>query len=441
MLLAFCLIATFVVGLVVGSFLNVCIARLPYEKSLLWPSSRCGHCLQPIRTYDNLPLIGYLMLRGRCRACGAPFSIRYLVIELLTGLGFVGLFYVEMVLNVHRWPDFGNPWAIAWAEFPCQWWVGYAFHATLFSFLLVASACDLSGDERRREIPLTLTLTGTLIGLIGATLFPWPWPRSPDQGQPVLRANPFNNVAEEWRWMDGAIPLGLYPWPVCGPLPAWLEPGTWQLGVVTGLTGALVGSFFVRAMALLSSKGLGKEALGLGDADLMMMAGSFLGWQPVVIAFFLGPFFALALTGAKALLVLFQRKIRVRISVDAKYNAIFYVENQRVEDANLADAIDRAARRTGKHTVFVSGDGLAEESLSFVEDAARNTTAPRVLTLGLMPFGPSLACGVMLTCLTWRWIGPQVQSLFFWGTILFWITGLMLGMTFVLMYLMRLARR
>ncbi len=62
--------------------------------------------------------------------------------------------------------------------------------------------------------------------------------------------------------------------------------GNWQTGLATGLTGILVGTFLLRSIGFIFSKGLGKEALGLGDADLMMMAGAFLGWQPVVMAFF-----------------------------------------------------------------------------------------------------------------------------------------------------------
>src|SRR5438552_14611615 len=91
-------------GLVVGSFLNVLIARLPFEKSIVWPGSRCFTCLQPLRLLDNLPLIGYLRLRGKCRHCGAKFSSRYLWVELFTGLAFVGLYVAEILLNVNESP-------------------------------------------------------------------------------------------------------------------------------------------------------------------------------------------------------------------------------------------------------------------------------------------------------------------------------------------------
>src|SRR5437764_15457784 len=104
MLIVFWFILVFVLGVVVGSFLNVCIARLPLEKSIIWPGSHCGSCVQPIRWYDNIPLFSYLILRGKCRLCGARYSFRYFAVELLTGLGWLGLFYLEVVLNIHGWP-------------------------------------------------------------------------------------------------------------------------------------------------------------------------------------------------------------------------------------------------------------------------------------------------------------------------------------------------
>jgi leader peptidase (prepilin peptidase) / N-methyltransferase len=147
---------------------------------------------------------------------------------------------------------------------------------------MVAAVCDLDG----REIPLPLTLTGTLVGLIGSVLFPWPWPLEPQQAVPQM--NPAILPGRQWQ-VPGpeGLRAGLYPWPVWGPLPHGLEAGDWKLGLATGLVGMLVGTLMMRAVAFLFSKGLGREALGLGDADLMMMAGAFLGWQPVVVAFFL----------------------------------------------------------------------------------------------------------------------------------------------------------
>jgi leader peptidase (prepilin peptidase)/N-methyltransferase len=269
MALAYFLTFVFLVGASIGSFLNVAVARLPLEKSLLWPNSRCGSCLQSIRWYDNIPLLSYLWLRGHCRNCGQSFSIVYFLVELGTALGFIGLFLLEVMANVHGWPE-------RVPLFTASLWVGFLWHAVLFSFLVAASVCDLNG----REIPLPLTLTGTLVGLIGSVLMPWPWPGAGLVLPPVPPALP---------WQDFTVPLkeGIYAWPFWGPLPSWAGEGEWLTGLMTGVCGALMGTLLLRITGFLFSKGLGKEALGLGDADLMMMAGAFLGWQMVLVAFFL----------------------------------------------------------------------------------------------------------------------------------------------------------
>ena len=75
-------------GLVVGSFLNVVIYRVPRQESVIWPASHCPHCGEPIRPIDNVPLISYLLLRGRCRNCKEPISVRYPVVEAITGFLF-----------------------------------------------------------------------------------------------------------------------------------------------------------------------------------------------------------------------------------------------------------------------------------------------------------------------------------------------------------------
>jgi len=77
-------------GLVVGSFLNVVIYRLPRGESLSWPGSRCRACGTPIKPYDNLPVVSWLLLKGRCRSCGARISARYPIVEALTAAAFVG---------------------------------------------------------------------------------------------------------------------------------------------------------------------------------------------------------------------------------------------------------------------------------------------------------------------------------------------------------------
>jgi leader peptidase (prepilin peptidase)/N-methyltransferase len=84
----------FVLGAIIGSFLNVCIYRLPRQKSIVAPGSSCPHCEEPIAFYDNIPLFSYLILRGKCRRCGTKISIRYAVVELLTAVLYTVLFSV-----------------------------------------------------------------------------------------------------------------------------------------------------------------------------------------------------------------------------------------------------------------------------------------------------------------------------------------------------------
>jgi leader peptidase (prepilin peptidase)/N-methyltransferase len=173
MLLIVWIILVFLLGATIGSFLNVCIYRLPYDKSILWPlGSYCGQCVQPIRWYDNLPLVSYWLLRGRCRICGARFSARYFVIELITALAFVGLFVVEIVFNVHnlevlKQQNLMLGQAQIWMGLvPFQAILVFFFHAVLLSFLIVASVVDLD----HMEIPLGITATGTVCGLVLGTI-------------------------------------------------------------------------------------------------------------------------------------------------------------------------------------------------------------------------------------------------------------------------------
>ena len=132
------------VGLIVGSFLNVCIHRLPREESIVWPGSRCPHCAAPIAWYDNVPLLSWILLRARCRRCGGSISARYLLVELATGL-----------LAVLALARFGpTPWAL----------VAFAFAAAL----LLVSLVDLD----HLIIPDVVSLPGILVGLAASAWVP-----------------------------------------------------------------------------------------------------------------------------------------------------------------------------------------------------------------------------------------------------------------------------
>lgn len=269
------LFLVFVLGICAGGIINYCFYRLPLEKSILWPGPRCGRCVKPIRWFDNLPLLSYLVLRGRCRTCGGPIPLRYPVVELLTGLLFVGLFYAEIGRNVLRLPYLrAHEAAIAAGDIPTGAWAVFGCHAILVSFLFLTSLCDL--DDL--SIPLPINITGTLLGLACSTLFPWPFPGG--QAAPA---------AITGRILP-PLPAGVYPWPVWYPLPDWLPSGSWQFGLATGLAGALAGMLAMRVVRFVYGLARGIEGLGIGDADLMMMAGAFVGWQPIVLACFVAAF-------------------------------------------------------------------------------------------------------------------------------------------------------
>jgi leader peptidase (prepilin peptidase) / N-methyltransferase len=134
----------FLFGLAIGSFLNVCIYRVPLKKSIVTPPSGCPGCGGQIRFYDNIPILSYLILLGKCRQCHEPISIKYPLVELLTGL-------LSLSLFVNCYPDYG-------------------LYIVLFIFtssLVVVSFIDLS----HQIIPDVVTIPGIFAGLLVAVIF------------------------------------------------------------------------------------------------------------------------------------------------------------------------------------------------------------------------------------------------------------------------------
>lgn len=137
-----------VLGCLVGSFLNVCIFRLPRGESVVWPGSHCPACGNPIQFYDNIPVFSYLWLRGRCRACRVKIPLRYPAVEAANAVGYVGILWF-----------FGPGWPAV-------------LYGVLFSALLVVVGTDLS----HQIIPDTITLPGLFVGFFGAvTVLPVGW--------------------------------------------------------------------------------------------------------------------------------------------------------------------------------------------------------------------------------------------------------------------------
>ncbi len=230
---------------------------------------------------DNLPLLSYWLLRGRCRMCGAPFSMRYFWIELLTGLVFVLLYHLEIGRNIHHfiiwsWYEDNYEYLLMRIFAPRPWLV-FAVHAVLSCFLIVATMCN--GEQRK--VPASVTGMGVLVGLLAALLCPWPWPDP--VGQAVASHSgdgiAFGRESKPYAWGPhvGAMPVdgpwwmgdvtpraGLYPWPAWGPLPDWMPPGSWKLGLATGLAGVVAGAILMGLVRLLVNAGTGTTALRMG---------------------------------------------------------------------------------------------------------------------------------------------------------------------------------
>jgi leader peptidase (prepilin peptidase)/N-methyltransferase len=300
---AYLFVVLFVLGSVAGSFLNVCIYRLPRGMSLLRPPSSCGHCGKHIRLRDNLPLISYWALRGRCRFCGQPFSSRYFWVELLTALAFAGVFLLEVALDVHYFdPPFSDLkranglYYLQAGQVPPFAVQQFLLHAPLVCLLIVAVFCD----AEHGRVPRVVTAFGLAAGLLGAALLPWPAPHGegvyerPPVGQPALPKasaptgegpgeGPMPEDHPWWSWKNSPR-CGYCPWPVWGPLPAWLPEGSWRLGLATGLAGAAAGAVLMGLTRWLFNLGSGTRAVPGGDVAILAVAGAFLGWQPVAVA-------------------------------------------------------------------------------------------------------------------------------------------------------------
>ena len=147
----------FVLGAAIGSFLNVVVYRLPAGKSIAWPGSYCPGCSHPIRWYDNLPILGWVLLGGRCRDCKMPISARYPLVEAATAAMFVA------VVSQER-PPYGVS----------------AYHLVLLCTLLAAALIRIDGHR----LPWRLLTPAWLIGLIAGLAFPFfhPLGVSPDLG-------------------------------------------------------------------------------------------------------------------------------------------------------------------------------------------------------------------------------------------------------------------
>lgn len=207
------IIAVFVFGLLIGSFLNVCIARLPAGESVSSPGSRCPACATPIRWYDNIPIVSYLVLGRRCRACQAPISVRYPLVELTTAVAFA----------LQAWLLPPDP-------------IVLAQHLLFTSLLIVLFGTDY--DVQR--LPDVITLPGTAAGVLIA-VFVVPGFVASVAGA-ALGAAVLLFVRWAWKRLRGVDGMGLGDVKMLAMIGAFL--GWRQVGVVlflASLSGAVIG--------------------------------------------------------------------------------------------------------------------------------------------------------------------------------------------------------
>jgi leader peptidase (prepilin peptidase) / N-methyltransferase len=232
----------FLFGIVIGSFLNVCITRIPEGESTVSPASRCPRCKTPIKPYDNVPILGWLWLRGKCRTCALPISPMYPIIEFLTGIFFVLTYRTfNITLPTFKWLIFG----------------------CLLIILIVT-------DLRVRLLPDAVVWPGFGVGLAFATRVP------PIDGTSVALY----------------FHLGFRRLPPQAPA---------VFGVADALLGAALGSLLLWSAAIIYKRLRHREGMGMGDVKMMAMVGAFLGlpgaFLTILIGTFLGSIVGIALVG------------------------------------------------------------------------------------------------------------------------------------------------
>lgn len=215
-------------GLIFGSFLNVCIYRLPRDLSVSNPRrSACPNCKKPIAFYDNIPVVSWLLLRGRCRQCKTPISPRYLMVEVLNA----GLFLT------------------------CAWYFGWTLATVKYCVLAFLLLGLIFTDAETKLLPDRMTLTGLGLGIVFSLVVP------------------VNDLASQF--LPGVVSLPLS------------SDVSWRvLSLADSLLGAVVGASFIYGAGAIYLRARGVEGMGFGDVKLMAMVGAFLGVKLTVFTIF-----------------------------------------------------------------------------------------------------------------------------------------------------------
>jgi leader peptidase (prepilin peptidase)/N-methyltransferase len=222
---------TGILGALIGSFLNVVIHRVPREQSIVLPNSACPSCRTPLLAYDNIPILSFLILRGKCRTCKKPISIRYPIVEALTAILFV-------LVTIHDGVSFALPFDLA-------------FVAALVALVFI--------DAEHMLLPNVITYPGMIFAIV--TRLAVPYLAGPAQ---------LDDLPGLMQWLP-SLPM-------------------WSVSLIGAAIGALAGGGSLWLMGFLWEKLRGVEAMGLGDVKMMFMVGAFLGWRLTILTIFVGVF-------------------------------------------------------------------------------------------------------------------------------------------------------
>ena len=223
-------IAAAVFGGIIGSFLNVVIHRLPLEESIVFPNSRCPSCGAAIAFYDNIPVLSYIALGGKCRGCKKHISFRYPAVELLNAALFA---------------------AVAWHD---------GFTAALpFDLVFVSALVALVFiDAEHMILPNVITYPGIVFALVARIAIPY------------LTGTPhFDDIPSLSSGALAGMPM-------------------WAVSLAGAVIGALFGGGSLWLMGWTWEKLRGIEAMGLGDVKMMFMVGAYLGWRLTILTIFVG---------------------------------------------------------------------------------------------------------------------------------------------------------
>ena len=217
-------------GVIIGSFLNVVIHRVPREESIVFPNSRCPACGALIAFYDNIPVLSYIALRGKCRGCKEHISVRYPFVELMNGLLFVAVAW-------HDGLSFALPFDLV-------------FTSALLALVFI--------DAEHMLLPNAITYPGIVFAVVARLALPY------------LTGN---------LHFDDLPSLTMV---YCTTSPIWVA------SLAGAFLGALIGGGSLWLMGWTWEKLRGVEAMGLGDVKMMFMVGAYLGWRLTILTIFVG---------------------------------------------------------------------------------------------------------------------------------------------------------